>query len=255
MTERRSPTGSTRSRRRAPSPVPPPPAPPAAALETARLLGISQMASAFAHDMNNVLAAVIMRAELLGMDLPASVPGRESLKVIEEAANRGIALVQRARDLGRLARPFTPHPVELPAAVEDARAALRERLLRDARCEIVLAPSALPPVAGDRSELALAIQHLIANALDATAAAGSVRVSTSADADWVVCEVADSGHGLSDTARVRAFEPFFSTRGELGRGLGLTVVLAVAARHGGAIELTAAAGGGTVATLRVPRLR
>jgi signal transduction histidine kinase len=253
MTERRSP-GSTRSRRRSPSPGAPPAAPSAAALETARLLGVSQMASAFAHDMNNVLAAVIMRAELLGMDLPKDVPGRDSLKVIEEAANRGIALVQRARDLGRLARPYTPYPVEVPAAVEDARIALRERLLRDARCEVVLPAPGLPSVSGDRSELALAIQHLIANALDATTTAGSVRVSTYADGDWVVCEVADSGQGLSETARARAFEPFFSTRGELGRGLGLTVVLAVAARHGGTIELVAAPDGGTVATLRIPRL-
>jgi signal transduction histidine kinase len=226
-----------------------------ASFEAARLLGIAQMASAFAHDMNNVLAAVIMRAELFGMDLPKDVPGRESLKVIEEAASRGIALVQRARDLGRLARPYVPYPVEMTAVVDDARMALRERLRRDARCEIVIAPAALPEVVGDRAELALAIQHLIANALDATTAAGSVRVSTSADDEWVSCQVADSGEGLTEETRARAFDPFFSTRGELGRGLGLTVVLTVATRHGGSVELAPAPGGGTIATLRIPRKR
>ena len=211
------------------------------------------MAHAFAHDMNNVLAAVIMRAELLGFDLPADAPGRESLKVIEDAANRGIALVQRARELGRLARPFAPRAVDLAAAVEDARMALRERLRYEPRCEIAPAPDALPRVSGDLAELALAIQHLITNALDATETGGSVRVCTRADATWVACEIADSGHGLSEEARARAFEPFFSTRGELGRGIGLTIALAVAVRHGGTVELADAPSGGTIATLRLPR--
>jgi signal transduction histidine kinase len=254
MTPRRS-TRSTRSGRRLPSSRASPPPGEPAALEAARLLGIAQMAAAFAHDMNNVLAAVIMRAELLGMDLPPDVPGRESLQVIEDAANRGIALVRRARELGRLARPHTPEPVDLAVAIDEARMALRERLQRDPRCELVIVPGEIPRVLGDRAELALAIQHLIANALDATAGAGIVRVSTSADATWVACEVADRGHGLGEEARARAFEPFFSTRAELGRGIGLTVALVVAARHGGVVELAAAPGGGTVAALRLPRPR
>jgi signal transduction histidine kinase len=254
MTERRSPRATPARRRSPPSRSPRSPDAPAA-LEAARLLGIAQMASASAHDMNNVLAAVIMRAELLGLDLPADAPGRESLPVIEDAATRGIALVQRARELGRLARPYAPQPLALADAVDDARIALRERLRHNARCEIAPASAALPRVLGDRAELALAIQHLIANALDATEPTGSVRVRVSADDRWVACEVADRGHGLGDEARARAFEPFFSTRGELGRGIGLTVALAVAARHGGRVELAAAPGGGTIATLSVPRPR
>lgn len=212
------------------------------------------MASHLGHEINNTLAAIVMRAEVLAMDVPASASARESIEVIEAAVQQGVALVGRVRELARLARPLTRRPVDLAEVVDDALAAMGERLATTPGAYVVPACTSLP-VLGDRAELALAVRHLLANALDAMPNGGSVRVETGAQGDLVCCRVVDSGTTVEPEALARAFEPFYSTRAEHGRGLGLTIALTVAVRHGGDVQLTPAPGGGTIATLRLPRPR
>jgi signal transduction histidine kinase len=222
-------------------------------LEAARLRGFAEMAPRLGHEISNTLAAILIRAEMLAMDTPVGAPGRESVEVIDTAVRQGILLTQRVRELARLARPLTPQPVDLPGVVEDALGALRERLDGGARGRVVTEHAASPPFSGDRAELALAVRHLVANALDAMPGGGRVRIVTGADAASVYCRIVDGGAGIAPDVEAHVFEPFFSTRGTPGGGLGLTVARAVAMRHGGDVELTRAPAGGTVATLRLPR--
>lgn len=235
-------------------PVRPPRTEVARQLEAARLHGMAQMASHLGHEINNTLAAIVMRAEVLAMDVPASAPARESIEVIEAAVQQGVALVGRVRELARLARPLTRRPVDLAEVVDDALAAMGERLATTPGASVVPTCTSLP-VLGDRAELALAVRHLLANALDAMPNGGNMRVETGAQGDLVCCHVVDSGTTVEPEALARGFEPFYSTRAGHGRGLGLTIALTVAVRHGGDVQLTPAPGGGTIATLRLPRPR
>jgi signal transduction histidine kinase len=216
---------------------------------------MAEMARALGHEVNNTLAAIVLRIEMLGEDVPADSPARESVAVIDEATRQGIALVRRVREIARLSRPFAPRPVDLAELVTVALTPLRARLATLPGVEVVTEPDAVPPVAGDAAELALAVRELIGNALDAVAGGGRVRIATGSEDGLVYCRVSDDGPGFTPETLPRAFEPFFTTSGERGRGLGLTIALGVAARHDGDVSLATAPGGGGVATLRVPRAR
>jgi signal transduction histidine kinase len=216
---------------------------------------MAEMARALGHEVNNTLATIVLRVEMLAEDLPAGAPARESVAVIDAVTRQGVALVRRVRELARLSRPLARRPVHLAAAVADAFASLRERLAALPGVEIATEHAAVPPVSGDRAELALAVRELVDNALDAVGDGGRVRVVTGVEGAMVYCRVEDDGAAVTPAALARAFEPFFTTRGERGRGLGLTIALGVAARHDGGVHLAPAPGGGSVATLRLPRLR
>ena len=216
---------------------------------------MTELARALGHEMNNTLGAMLLQIELLGQDASLNGFARESVGILETAAQQGLGLVHRVRDFSRLARPLVPRPVDLGAAVDAAVAAVRPRLAGLPRVELAIEHAAKTPVLGDAAELTLAMRELISNALDAVADAGHVRIVTGVDAGFVCCRVIDDGDGMASETRARAFEPFVSTRSERGRGLGLTIALAVALRHDGDLALAAAPRRGAVATLRVPRSR
>jgi CheY-like chemotaxis protein len=113
-----------------------------------------------------------------------------------------------------------------------------------------LAPVA--PVIGDPAELRETLLNLLFNALDAMPQGGSATFSTRIEGDRVVCVVADTGIGMSETVRQRCFEPFFTTKAEHGTGLGLSIAYGIVTRHGGEIEVWSLPGEGSRFTLRLP---
>ena len=215
---------------------------------------MAELARALGHEMNNTLAAIVLQLEMLAQDVPDVGPARESVTVLETASQQGIALVRRVRDLARLSRPLVPRPVALRDAVDDALAAVAGRLA-DARIDLVTQHAGTVPLLGDRAELALAVRELIANALDAAAAGGRVTITTGNEGGLLYCRVTDEGDGVTPGVLASAFEPFFSTRGERGRGLGLTIARTVAARHEGDVQLASGPRRGAVATLTLARAR
>ena len=217
---------------------------------------MAEMARALGHEVNNTLAATVLRIEMLAQDVPADSPAQESVAVIEEATRQGIALVRRVRDLARLARPLVPRPVDVATVVMEALRPLRERVATLPNVEIVTELGAVPGVSGDAAELTLAISELIGNAIDAVSRGGhGVRIATAKEGGEILCRITDDGPGIGAETLPHVFEPFFTTTGERGRGLGLTIALTVATRHDGDLHLVPAAGSGVVATLRLPCAR
>ncbi len=216
---------------------------------------MAELARALGHEMNNTLGAMTLQIEMLTQDVALPGSARESVGILEAAARQGIGLVRRVRDLARLSRPLVPRPVDLRAAVDAALGALRPRLAGLPGVGLTREHAATPLVLGDADELALAVRELVTNALDAVGDAGHVHIVTGVEGAFASCRVVDDGDGMTPETRARAFEPFVSMRGELGRGLGLTIALAVAVRHEGEVALAAAPRRGSVATLRVPRSR
>jgi signal transduction histidine kinase len=216
---------------------------------------MAALARPLGHELNNIFGAMVLQLEILTQDVPPTGAARQSLAILETAARQGVDIVRRVRDLARLSRPLLRRPVDLRAVVDDALATVRARIDAHPGVAVTIEPGPVPRVLGDPGELALAVRELINNALDAVGAAGRIRIVTGTDGRVAVCRVVDDGEGVAADVRAHAFEPFVSTRPERGRGLGLTIALAVASRHGGEVQLAPAPHGGTVATLRLPRSR
>lgn len=118
--------------------------------------------------------------------------------------------------------------------------------------EIVPELGEVPPVRGDESALREVLTNLIFNAVDAMPSGGRITARTRCDGNFAVIEVADTGTGMSEAVRKRCLEPFFTTKGERGTGLGLSMVFGIIQRHTGTVDIESEPGKGTAFILRLP---
>ncbi len=222
-----------------------------------KLRALGEMASGVAHDFNNVLGAILGRAQLLKLSLRDAEAVAE-LEIIERAAHDGAATVRRLQDFTRVRTDRSFRPVAMAQVVEDCLSLTRGRWRDEAgRAGIVYdvthVAGDVPEVAGEASELREVLTNLILNSLDAMPAGGTLRLATDVTpAGEVRLTVADSGEGMSDEVRARIFDPFFTTKGVRGVGLGLSVVYGIVQRHGGRIEVTSTPGQGSTMHVLLP---
>jgi CheY-like chemotaxis protein/anti-sigma regulatory factor (Ser/Thr protein kinase) len=111
----------------------------------------------------------------------------------------------------------------------------------------------LPLVAAEGSQMREMLTNLIFNAVDAMPEGGTITVRARPEGDQVVLEVCDTGTGMTDEVRGRCLEPFFSTKGKQGTGLGLALVNSIIERHGGTMAIDSRLGRGTTIIARLPR--
>jgi signal transduction histidine kinase/ActR/RegA family two-component response regulator len=230
-------------------------------LETAGL-----MAGQVAHDFNNLLAPMAAYPELIKSDLPEGHPAAEYCDAMLEAAKRMAAINedmmalgrrghfdQQAIDLGALATQTLGHLSPLPAALRiDVHSA------EDVR-----------PVVGSRAQLARVITNLVTNAREAVQDRGTVTVAAEnvhverptghlariEEGDYVRLVVSDTGCGIAPEILPKIFEPFFTTKIKARRrgcGLGLSIVQAVVADHGGRVDVSSEPGKGTTFSVYLP---
>ncbi|MGP8283533.1 MAG: ATP-binding protein, partial [Desulfomonilaceae bacterium] len=107
-------------------------------------------------------------------------------------------------------------------------------------------------VSGKESEIFEVLINLIKNAAEAMPEGGLIRVKTSVVDDQVVLEIEDTGTGISDENMKRIFEPFWSTKGDMGTGMGLSVTHGILSSHGGEITVASKVGEGTKFTIKLP---
>ena len=237
-------------------------------VQHARLSALGAMAAGLAHDFNNALSLILGYSELLQADLAES-PQKERaddyLGIITEAAQDAAKMFGRLRSFYRPADANQPkRPVDVNAMIEQAVALTKPRWHGQAlnqgitiHAVLDLAPE-LPMVTADGSELREMLTNLIFNAVDAMPGGGTLRVGTRLEPamngsdERLVLEVADTGTGMSEETRRRCLEPFFTTKGDEGTGLGLAMVYGTVQRHGGTIDLRSVLGQGTTFTLRLP---
>jgi signal transduction histidine kinase len=224
-------------------------------VETERLRASRDLAAGVAHHLNNILMVVLGRLQLLLRKVDASEIRRD-LEAVEQAARNGADVIQRLLGFTE-ARPLVPTvPVDLnqlaQQALEMTRSQWRdEAQARGIQIQVQLEPGDIPAVAGQPTELQEVLRNLLFNAIEALPSGGCITVRTWASDDSVLCSVADSGAAMSEEARRRALEPFFTTKEALHLGLGLSVAYGIVHRHGGWLDIESAEGG-TVATVRLP---
>ncbi len=225
-----------------------------AAMQQERLRALGQMASGVAHDINNALSPVSLYTEsLLETEKALSERGRGQLETIQRAVDDVAKTLARMREFYREREQQAElAPVETNQVVQQVLDLTKVRWSGMAqqhgvtiRAQTELAAN-LPRIMGVESELREALTNLVFNAVDAMPEGGTLTLRTRlADDARVVIEVADEGTGMDEETRRRCLEPFFTTKGERGTGLGLAMVFGMLRRHGAQIEIDSAPDAGT----------
>ena len=218
-------------------------------LRTEKLRALGEMASGVAHDFNNVLAAILGRAQLLIGHL-RDPRLREWAQIIDRAAQDGAQTVRRLQEFTRIRRD---HPVVAVDLNEVVRGALEmtqsrwrdEPASRNVAIELRTSLAPVPRIPGDPAELREAMTNLILNALDAMPEGGVLTLATRASDAGVEVTVADTGVGMSESVKEKIFDPFFTTKGPRGTGLGLSMTYGILVRHDAHIAVESVPGQGT----------
>ncbi len=224
-----------------------------------KMQALLNMAGGVGHVFNNVLAGILGRTQLL-LKRAARDKARDlaaGLHEIEAATRTGIEALTRIQEFSRTRPAEAFGPVDLNDVVQRAVELTRPRwrdeaAARGTSIELITHFGPHSALIGAESELLDAVVQLIHNAIDAMPRGGTITIRTGLEAGKATVSVSDTGVGMTEAVRRRAFEPFFSTKGETGLGLGLSMVYGVMARHGGDATLDSEEGRGTTLTLRVP---
>ena len=232
-------------------------------MQQERLRALGQMASGVAHDINNAISPIALYTEsLLEREPNLSDRTREYLRIIQRAITDVGQTVARMREFYRQRdQQIELLPVEINVLVQQALTLTRARwndmpqergIVIDVRTDL---DADLPKVLGTESDLRDALTNLIFNAVDAMPAGGTLTVRTrpanrEGMTPSVELEVTDTGVGMDENTRRRCLEPFFTTKGERGSGMGLAMVYGMAERHKAQLEIDSAPGAGTTMRLR-----
>lgn len=226
-----------------------------------RLRAFGEMAGGVVHDFNNALMSVIGYSELLLADdelMADREVVREYLGTINAAGVDASHVISRLRDFYRPREAddvFTP--TDLNELIEEAvpltRPKWHDRALESGRViKVELELQKLPPISADASELREVITNMIFNAVDAMPEGGTITIRTVQVAGRVRLEIADSGIGMSEEVRRRCAEPFFTTKGEHGTGLGLSMSFGILRRHDADLAIDSMEGIGTTFRIEFP---
>ena len=229
-------------------------------MQQERLRALGQMAGGIAHDINNALSPAALYAQtLLDREASLSNDARDKLTVIQRAIDdvgRTVARMRMFYRPGELTAELTR--TDLNALLTQVMDLTRARWhdMPQERGTVIhlqteLAPG-LPHTRGAEHEIRDALTNLVFNAVDAMPQGGTLTLRTRVAGGRVLLEVSDTGAGMSEEVRTRCLEPFFTTKGERGTGLGLAMVYGMIQRHGGELEVDSEVGRGTTIRLLFP---
>jgi signal transduction histidine kinase len=233
-------------------------------MRSQRLEGMGRLAAGVAHDFNNLITVILANAEFAYAELPAGSHVRDLIAPIHDASHRATNLTRQLLAFARR-QPTAPEVIDLRRELSGVLRLLERLLGGRVRLETRLDDTW--PVHVDPGQLEQVLVNLAINARDAMPSGGVVTVDSeneTVDAeralelgvepgDWVRLSVSDAGLGMDDETRARCFEPFFSTKGDRGTGLGLATCHGIVRQAGGQIWVESELGKGTAFHVLLPR--
>lgn len=230
------------------------------AIKQERLSALGTMAAGIAHDFNNALTMILGYSDLMmsAAKTRPETPETGYIRSITTAAQDAAQIVRRLREFHRSDEGEETRVIlQLNQIIEQAVVMTRPKWKDEARSRgveisVQNKTSDLPPLAGDPAELREMLTNLIFNAVDAMPLGGVLNIDTSLDDGELCLRIADTGTGMDEETRRRCLEPFFTTKGDRGTGLGLSAVYGIVQRHGGMMDIESEKGRGTTFCIRLP---
>ncbi|HJT27620.1 MAG TPA: PAS domain S-box protein [Pyrinomonadaceae bacterium] len=223
-----------------------------------KLRALGQLASGVAHDFNNSLAAILGRAQLLRRQVndPALI---RNLDIIQTAAEDAAATVRRIQTFARKSAVKEFELVDVAALLNDAVEITRTRWQNEARVrgleyDVKLNAPREQYTYGSASELREVFVNMIVNAVDAMPRGGRLLVTCRRKDERLQVHFSDNGIGMPEDVKQKIFEPFFSTKGAHGTGLGLSVSYSIIERHSGSISVDSEPGSGSNFMVDLPAI-
>jgi signal transduction histidine kinase len=229
-------------------------------IEHERLNALGKMASGIAHDFNNILMPLLGYSELLLSEAASTMSPQDkdlALRNIHEAACEAKEVVRRLRELYR-PRETTPlQAVNVKSLLERVARLTEPAWKTQAQVEgrpikVVVAADKSFAVTGNDTALGEALTNLVLNSVDAMPSGGTITLAAGMEAHRVAISVTDTGTGMTEEVRLRCMDPFFSTKGDRGTGIGLSICHGVIQRYDGLIDVTSSPGKGTTIRIRMP---
>lgn len=217
-----------------------------------RVESIGHLSAGVAHDFNNILQGIIGSLEMVLDELPDDTEPRRFVGVALAAANRGSSLTQRLLSYARK-QVLRPQIVDLASFIADLRILLGRTLGPHIIVEAEVDGS--PCVLVDAGQLEAALLNLAINAAHAMPRGGTLRIKVGdapGSRPLTLISVNDTGAGMDAATLAQAVEPFFTTKGVEGTGLGLTMVKGFAEQSGGTFHIDSTPNHGTVVHLCLP---
>lgn len=222
-----------------------------------RLTAIGEIAAEVAHDVNNFLSAILLRIEILLMNLRHSQQMdvrvvEDALRDIVEAAHDSAQAVDRISTLSK-SDPYKPsQPVQINDILHRAVDLSIGPCPGEDTAHIIWDTQKTPEIIGNPAALRTAFMNIVINAQQAISDSDEIRLRSYADDDSIVVEVSDTGVGIAPEIIEHITEPFFTTKGESGSGLGLSIAHKIIDRHGGTLTFDSQPGQGTTVRVILP---
>ncbi len=221
---------------------------------TERMEALGHLTGGIAHDFNNLLGIVSSSLAVLSHGSRMTEACKQAMGAAERAVERGAELIRRLGTFSRT-RPMLVRSANLNQCVRDSADLLQRAAGTAVELDLDLTPD-LPACLLDETELEIALVNLVGNARDAMGGQGRIALRTypcseSGDpvergaAERICVEVEDEGPGMSEQVQRHAFEPYYSTKGEGGTGLGLAQVYGFMLHVGGESRIESRPGAGT----------
>lgn len=219
-----------------------------------QLRALGQMAAGVAHDLGNLLNPIALELARLRRRVQGDADAIAAVERASGVVARGAETITRLRDYARPTERAAA-PVTLDVVAREAASLVRASAPWAPTRTVTLLEElgAPPPAPGHGPDLLAALVNLLINAADAVGDGGQIVIRTGAveEAVWVAVE--DDGVGMPPEVVARAHEPYFTTKGQAGTGLGLAMVHAAVVRAAGTMDIRSAVGAGTTITLHFPR--
>lgn len=229
-----------------------------------KMESIGRLAGGISHDFNNLLTVINGYTAMLRRREELEGPARQSVVQISKAGERAAELTRQLLAFSRK-QILQPVPLDLNQLIRDSETLFGRLLGEDIRLILLLSP-APAMVMADPGQIHRALMNLLANARDAMPHGGVLTVSTKeiqreladppeelAAGAYCLLEVSDTGLGMDTATQTQIFEPFFSTKGDAGTGLGLSTVYGIIQQSKGGITVTSEPGFGTTFRIYLPR--
>jgi PAS domain S-box-containing protein len=234
-------------------------------LQSQKIQSIGTLAGGIAHDFNNILGIILGYSSLLEKRKEDPQKHSESISAINQAVERGAALVQQILTFARKT-DVAFEPLSIPDLGRELLSMLKQTFPKTITFTETYATD-LPDILADRTQIHQVLLNLCVNARDAMPAGGSIIIEAdlrtkdfvrsrfpTADQEFYACiRIIDTGEGMDEITRLRIFDPFFTTKEKgKGTGLGLSVVYGVIQSHHGFVDVESRLGHGTTFTLFLP---